>query len=134
VEHIRLGTARPSRDPKHLAALLTAKLETVDPGLGVEDMILALFAAEKLPAEQTALGGMSDEAAEGIAPLLDRLGTRLGLDALSRLEPHESHIPERASICVPVGEERGIKSRVIPGCAAGARPESRNTRPWNMAS
>jgi protein ImuB len=39
----------------------------------------------------------------GIAPLLDRLGNRLGLAALSRFEPCESHIPERASVRVPVG-------------------------------
>src|SRR5690349_870876 len=56
VEHIRLGTARPSRDPRHLAALLAARLETVDPGLGVEDMILAVFAVEQLPPEQIAIG------------------------------------------------------------------------------
>src|SRR4029079_12591007 len=55
VEHIRLGTARPSRDPRHLAGLFAAKLDTVDPGLGIEDMILAVFAAETLPAEQLPL-------------------------------------------------------------------------------
>ena len=49
VEYIRLGTARPSRDARHLAKLFTAKLDTVDPGLGVEDMILAVFAADPLP-------------------------------------------------------------------------------------
>src|SRR5215207_1463316 len=54
VEHIRLGTARPTRDPRHLSGLFIAKLEGVDPGLGVEDMILALFAAEPLPPEQAA--------------------------------------------------------------------------------
>ena len=48
VEHIRLGTARPTRDPRHLAKLFAAKLDTIDPGLGVEDMILAVFAAEPL--------------------------------------------------------------------------------------
>src|SRR5207302_5610394 len=52
VEHIRLGTARPTRDPRHLAKLFAAKLDTVDPGLGVEDMILAAFAAEPLKPEQ----------------------------------------------------------------------------------
>ena len=52
VEHIRVGTARPSREPRHLAGLLAAKLETVDPGLGIEDMILALLAAEPLTPEQ----------------------------------------------------------------------------------
>src|SRR5438477_527875 len=55
VEHIRLGTARPTRDPRHLAKLFAAKLDTVDPGLGVEDMILAVFAAEPLQPEQSPL-------------------------------------------------------------------------------
>ncbi len=97
VEHIRIGTARPSRDPHHLAALFNEKLDTVDPGLGVEDMILAAFAVEPLAPEQLGLAG---EAGGGgaAAPLLDRLGNRL---ALYRLEPRESHIPERASVCMP---------------------------------
>jgi protein ImuB len=102
VERVRLGTARPSRDQRHLAALFKERLDTVDPGLGVEDVILAVFAVEPLPAEQLAfVGNPAGEAAGGIAPLLDRLGNRLGLAALSRLEPRESHIPERASVRVP---------------------------------
>jgi protein ImuB len=137
VEEIRLGTARPSRDPQHLARLFIAKLETIDPGLGVEDMILALFAAEPLPAEQTGLSPFlnppslageenlrSGRVGANIAPLLDRLGARLGLDALSRIAMHESHIPERASVTVPLDD----KSTVIPGRRAAANPESRNTR------
>lgn len=118
VEHIRLGTARPSRDAAHLAGLFVAKLETVDPGLGVEDMILALFAAEPLPPEQTQMnplpllqnplpqwGRGDDFIGEGeLALLLDRLGARFGLAALRRIAARESHIPERAAVCVPVGE------------------------------
>ena len=76
VERIRLGTARPSRDQRHLAALFKERLDTVDPGLGVEDMILAAFAVEPLPAEQIDfLRRRTDES--GIAPLLDQLGNRL---------------------------------------------------------
>src|ERR1700720_1211932 len=41
VERISLGTARPSRDPRHIVALFRERLDTIDPGLGVEDMILA---------------------------------------------------------------------------------------------
>ena len=129
VERIRLGTARPSRDPRHIAALFRERLDTIDPGLGIEDMILAAYAVEPLPAEQIsfdrhssspsvtpAKAGIQGRAAPklglldprfrggdgvgGIAPLLDRLGNRLGLDAISRLEPRESHIPERASAWV----------------------------------
>ena len=112
VERIRLGTARPSRDPRHLTALFKERLDTVDPGLGVEDMILAAFAVEPLPAEQIDMAGHTagnpnppPQAGEGmgggIAPLLDRLGNRLGLAAVSQFEERESHIPERASIRVP---------------------------------
>ena len=101
VERINLGTARPSRDPRHLVALFRERLDTIDPGLGIEDMILAAYAIEPLPAEQIGLPGhTAGNETGGIAPLLDRLGNRLGL-AISRLEPRESHIPERASVRVP---------------------------------
>ena len=112
VERISLGTARPSRDPRHIAALFRERLDTIDPGLGIEDMILAAYAVEPLPAEQIGLPGHTagphpnppplagEGMGGGIAPLLDRLGNRLGLAAISRLEPRESHIPERASVRV----------------------------------
>jgi protein ImuB len=132
VEHIRIGTARPSRDPAHLGKLLQSKLETVDPGLGVEDMILAVFAVEPLPAEQVDFVG--GPGADGIAPLLDRLGARFGLAALSHIEARESHIPERASVYVPIGVEDDHKSSVIPGRRAAASPEPKNTGLWDMGS
>jgi protein ImuB len=119
VERIRLGTARPSREPRHLAALFKERLDTVDPGLGVEDVILAVFAVEPLPPEQIGLAGhLASNETNSIAPLLDRLGNKLGLAALSRLEPHESHIPERASVRVPVGG--ALTSPVAPS-KAGAQ-------------
>src|SRR5262249_58595603 len=81
------------------------RLDTVDPGLGIEAVILAVFAVEPLSPEQMGLAGYAPaNEASGIAPLLDRLGNRLGLAAMSRLEPRESHIPERASVWVPVGK------------------------------
>jgi protein ImuB len=101
VEHIRLGTARPSRDPVHLAKLLIGKFDTIDPGLGVEDVILAAFAVEKLAPEQIGMAGGGATAGD-TASLFDRLGARLGLDALARLEPRASHIPERASVAAPI--------------------------------
>jgi len=107
VERLRLGTARPSRDPRHLTALFKERLDTVDPGLGIEDVILAAFAVEPLLPEQIGLSGYTPtNEASGLAPLLDRLGNRLGLAAVSRLEPRASHIPERASDRVPVGSPR----------------------------
>ncbi|HTZ35028.1 MAG TPA: DNA polymerase Y family protein [Stellaceae bacterium] len=125
VERIAIGTARPTRDPAHLAALLKARLDTVDPGFGIEDAILAAFAVEKLPAEQIEAplparrnprpdppaGESGRDAAGGdltaranLAPLFDRLGARLGLAAVARLEARASHIPERASVAIALGE------------------------------
>ncbi|MGH7028943.1 MAG: Y-family DNA polymerase, partial [Stellaceae bacterium] len=109
VERIVLGTARPSRDPHHLAALFKERLDTIDPGLGIEDAILAAFAVEPLAPEQIGFAGFSGPHSDpkgmggGIAPLLDRLGNRLGFEALFRIEANQSHIPERASVRVPVG-------------------------------
>jgi protein ImuB len=126
VEWIRLGTARPSRDPSHLTALFRERIDTVDPGLGIEDVILAAFAVEPLPPEQISLPGHpAGIEASGIAPLLDRLGNKLGLTALSRLDPRESHIPERASVRVPIGKTP-LASSVAPA-KAGAQGQP---APW----
>src|SRR5437588_476918 len=70
VEHVSLGTARPNRDPRHLAGLFASKLDTVDPGLGVEDMILAVFAVEPLAAEQIASPLPSPAGMSGLPPPL----------------------------------------------------------------
>jgi len=35
---VAIGTARSSRDPRHLLRLLAERLVEIDPGLGIEDM------------------------------------------------------------------------------------------------
>src|SRR5580700_10715078 len=130
VEHIRLGTARPSRDPRHLTALLIGKLDTVDPGLGIEDAILAAFAVEKLAPEQIGMTGAGATAGD-TASLFDRLGARLGFDALARLEPRASHIPERASVTAPTANRlhpnppphAGKRARRSSGEGVGVAPQ-----------
>ncbi len=123
VEHIVLGTARPSRDPRHIAALLIERLDTIDPGLGIEDTILAAFAVEPLPPEQIGFADAFDGAAtDGLALLLDRLGNRLGLAALSRIEGRASHIPERASIRMPVDASRAAPLRHAEWHGAAGKP------------
>jgi protein ImuB len=133
VEHIAIGTARPSRDPAHLAKLLAGKLDTVDPGLGIEDAILAAFAVEPLAPEQIEspllrAGALPPPRFPGqtwgwgpsLAPLFDRIGARLGLDALARIEPRESHIPERASVAVPI--EAGCRAGTMSAPVKPPRP------------
>ena len=133
-ERIRLGTARPSRDPRHLAALFKERLDTIDPCLGVEDMILAAFAVEPLPPEQIGLPGHAASVeTRGIAPLLDRLGNKLGLDALSRLEARESHIPERASVRVPAGLPSPPSLRSGPSPTLRERGDPARSAGWMRA-
>jgi len=101
-----LGTSQPLRDPARLARLFAPHLERLDPGFGLEVMALAAVAVEKLAARQlelaaqgTARGGGAGEA---LAALIDRLGARLGLAAIQRPQPRESHLPERAVALTPV--------------------------------
>jgi protein ImuB len=120
VERLALGTARPSRDPCHLATLFKERLGTIDPGPGVEDVILAAFAVDSLGPEQIELAGSSaSERTGSIAALLDRLGNRFGLAAVSRLEARESHIPERSWVWVsaalpsPTQPSLAMRERVL---------------------
>jgi protein ImuB len=118
---VAIGTARPSRDPRHLLRLVAEGLGEVDPGLGIEDMILAATAVERLVPAQLGLKRLTDPArqlarsileAEGIgrdgtgeaelALLVDRLASRLGPEAIGCLAPRQSHVPERAQRFAPV--------------------------------
>ena len=53
IEAIRVGTALPVRDVKRLTRLLCDKIETVDPGFGIEMMSLAATARRALATKQT---------------------------------------------------------------------------------
>ncbi len=93
---IRIGTARPSRDPVHLARLLRAEIERVDPGLGIEAMRLVVPLAETLSYAQSpaVLAGAAPPGAD-VAALVDRLRSRLGAARVYRAAAIESDVPER---------------------------------------
>ncbi|MGH7074168.1 MAG: DNA polymerase Y family protein, partial [Stellaceae bacterium] len=96
---LAIGTSRPSRDVAHLHRLFAERFDRIDPGLGIEDMVLAAKTVETLAPAQLALGAWADGASAAetdLAPLIDRLANRLGARQVGRLVPHESHLPERA--------------------------------------
>jgi protein ImuB len=95
VQAIRIGTARPVRDARHLGRMLDERLERVDPGHGVEAMRLVVAAADPLGFVQTA-SSLVGEAPFDIAPLVDRLANRLGDGRIYRIGPVESDVPERS--------------------------------------
>ncbi len=92
---IEAALARPSVDPDHMIRLFAERLGTIDPGFGVDRLVLAAPAAEPLRARQTTLAPQSGET-EVFARLVDRLSARFGRDAVRRPVPYPSHIPERA--------------------------------------
>ncbi len=100
MQAVRIGLARPARAPRHLARLLGERLETVDPGLGVEAMHLIVSLSEDLPAVQTKTGLAEEECPE-IGPLVDHLRNRFGAHRVYRAEPVESDVPERSVRRVP---------------------------------
>jgi len=116
---IRIGTARPSRDAPHLTRLLLERLDTVDPGLGIEAMRLIATLAEPLRWIQRGAGETPD-----VSALVDRLSNRLGADQVYRVEPVESDVPERSVRRVPaLAPQHGTS------WPAGARPARLLTPP-----
>ncbi len=94
VEAIRIGTAKPLRDAPRLAKLLTQKLEAIDPGFGIEEMVLSAPLAEPLAPRQC--DGFGQAAEPGLSALVDTLVNRPGVTKLYRAAPAESDLPERS--------------------------------------
>ncbi len=99
---LAIGTARPLRDAAALARLFRDRLDTVDPGFGIEAMALTAPAAEPLSPAQVMLDDRRD-AADGIATLVERLGNRFGFERVRRAAPLDSHLPDRAWRGLPAG-------------------------------
>ncbi|MGI4878008.1 MAG: Y-family DNA polymerase [Janthinobacterium lividum] len=93
---VRAGTSRPTRDAAHLAALFGRRIDTIDPGFGIEAASLAAVVTEPLPAEQLR-GALGETPPPDLSTLIDRLASRLGRRRVYRIGPHESDLPERST-------------------------------------
>lgn len=94
---VRVGMAVPIRDVKRLTRLLCDKIETIEPGFGIEVMTLAATAAEPLDGKQT-INSLVEETEADVSDLVDTLMNRVGERAIYRLAPVASDVPER-SVC-----------------------------------
>jgi protein ImuB len=100
IEAIRVGTAAPVHDVKRLTRLLCDKIETIDPGFGVDVMSLRVPIAEPFVKKQlTSL--LVEESSPDISDLIDTLANRVGEHNIYRIEPVESDVPERSVKRVP---------------------------------
>ncbi len=129
--------ARPARDPAHWARLFADRLAALDPGFGID--LLLLEASGTDPLDGTAppprlgrgqvagLGGGGEDP-QALAALADRIAARLGPEAVTVTAPEESHLPER-------GEQAHVYDGALPDWSAagpgpwGARPLKLFERP-----
>ena len=95
VEAVRIGTAKPVRDVKRLTRLLVDKLETVDPGFGIDAMTLSAPVVEPL-VWRLASHDLSRAPAPDVTDLVDTLSNRFGAARLYRMTPSQSDVPERS--------------------------------------
>lgn len=102
MQAVEVGLARPSANPDRIRPLLFMKIDEIDAGFGIDRVRLIAVQTEPVHAHQHK--GHADAAAQGMSRLagnagLDdltgRLGARIGLEAITRLHPADSHIPEK---------------------------------------
>ncbi len=107
VQAVRVGTSAPSRDAAHLTRLLTAQIENIDPGFGIEAVTLAAPLTDALGATQT-LSALTAPAAADLSGLVDSLRNRLGETRVFRARPVQSDVPERSVVRVPPAVAEGF--------------------------
>lgn len=101
VQAIRVGTAAPSRDPRHLAKLLSAKIETIEPGLGIEAMTLVAPLIEVQALRQGESLESLTQHGPDLPALVDTLANRFGQRSLHRMIPRPGAMPERSVAITP---------------------------------
>jgi protein ImuB len=95
-QRLAIGTARPTRDGAHLLRLFALKIETIEPGFGIEAMTLVAGRVDPLGPQPVEGALAGEKPASDLAPLVDRLATRLGVRRLFRTSAVESDVPERS--------------------------------------
>ncbi|MGV8833136.1 MAG: Y-family DNA polymerase [Devosia sp.] len=101
---LSVNSARPSRDPDHIAKLFSHRAERLsgeyDAGFGIDMIRLAVSSVA--PLEGTQLGAFAtQDGAADLTQLQDRMSSRLGTMAVLRTQFVATHIPERAARLVP---------------------------------
>ncbi len=96
-EQITIGTNRPSHHVPHLYKLFELKISTIEPAMGIELFLLEATQIEDHFSQQEKMwetsGGLEDER---LSELIDRLGARVGMQAIHRYLPDEHYWPERS--------------------------------------
>jgi len=105
MQAVGVGLARPSADPARIRPLLAMKMGEVEAGFGIDRVRLTVPGHEAIHPHQhkghvmAGDGGAATPGEHaGVDDLMGRIGARLGLEAITRIYPAESHIPEKSAV------------------------------------
>jgi protein ImuB len=105
-----VALSRPTRSAPHLWSLLWARLEKTNLGFGVEQVQLTALHTGRIRHRQMEVMNAGDGATRttdaGVSELIDTLSNRLGKQRVTRVEVHESHLPERVFVHHAALQER----------------------------
>ena len=104
MQFVEVGLARPSDDVARMRPLLIIKLEEIEAEFGIDVLRVVAAQTEPIYAHQHKV---NIEAGNVVAArlsqktelddLIGKLGARIGLEAITRLHPGDSHIPEKVA-------------------------------------
>ncbi len=95
-----LGLARATHDPDRMRPLLGMKLDQIEPGFGIDIIRVEATQTEPTHAQPHRgpfVGDVAQAQSAGLDDLIGRLGARIGLEAITRRAPSDSHIPEKSA-------------------------------------
>ncbi|MCA8902603.1 MAG: DNA polymerase Y family protein [Hyphomonas sp.] len=124
VSTIRVNAARPVRTPAHILRLFREKIDRIDPGFGIDLLLLEALRTAPMETGSRPLAGdiapvEVDEAA--LAALADRINARLGDGAVSVIQPLAHHPPDAAEARQPFAGQLP-DSPTAPVSLPGLRP------------
>lgn len=97
LQQLEIGTGHPSHNTHHLYKLFENKIETIEPGLGIELFILEAPKVEDVAtAQQQLWAGTCGVEDSSLAELVDRVANKFGVGAIHRYLPDEHYWPERS--------------------------------------
>lgn len=99
VSRAEISAARAVRDPKHVQRLFAERIMLIDPGFGIDLLLLEARRTAAMESNAVALSG--DLAAQdmddvAVAALADRITAKLGEGSVTLRVAKESYLPERA--------------------------------------
>jgi protein ImuB len=103
-EVVEVGLARPAAEPERMRPLFALKIGGIDAGFGIDRLRLEAVETEPLapraPAghlDATRRAARAPGPEDAVSDLIGRLGARIGLEAITRRHPADSHIPEKTA-------------------------------------